>query len=508
MKRIFFFLLIAYVCYASPACAQTDVPSFVKDSLDAYVTRSMREAEVPGIAVAIIKDGQVTLKTYGVKEFGKNDKVDENTLFMIGSNTKAMTATVLAMLQEQKKLSLDDKVVKWLPDFKLKDPWVTKELNIRDLLCHRIGMETFQGDFMYWTSSLTGKQVLEKFGKLTPMYSFRSRWGYTNASFGAAGYVIQAASGKSWADFLTENIFRPLGMNNTVALSKGIKNTSNIAVPHTRDHDQKLIPIPFCDIDNIAPAGSVSSSIADMSKWVLMLLNNGRVNGQQVIPSNAIMQTRVPHSIIGNGGHLYTKVNFSLYGLGWGLEDYNGKRMVSHTGGVNGFVTSVTLIPDEKLGVIVLTNTDQNALYESIKYEIIDAYMKLPYRNYSNTFLLNQKQQMNTAKDVWKKKFDTVAMHKPATLSLAAYAGVYENEVYGTLTVKNLQDHLMVTFQHHPKLQLRLDPLGGDRFVGTYDDPTFGRKVIPFVTQNGQAKSMTLRVADFVEFTTYEFIKK
>jgi CubicO group peptidase (beta-lactamase class C family) len=508
MKRIFYFLLIAYVCYASPACAQADVPSFVKDSLDTYVQRAMRDAEVPGIAVAIIKDGQVTVKTYGVKQLGKNDKVNENTLFMIGSNTKAITATALAMLEDQKKLSLDDKVVKWLPDFKLKDAWVTKELNIRDLLCHRIGMETFQGDFMYWTSSLTDKQVLEKFGQLTPVYGFRSRWGYTNAAFGAAGHVIKAASGKSWSDFITENIFRPLGMNNTIALSKGIQNASNIAVPHTRDHDQKLIAIPFCDIDNIAPAGSVSSSITDMSKWVQMLLNNGKVNGEQVISSNAILQTRVPHSIIGNGGHPYTKVNFSLYGLGWGLEDYNGRRMVSHTGGVNGFVTSVTLIPDEKLGVIVLTNTDQNALYEAIKYEIIDAYMKLPYRNYANIVLNSQKQQLNTAKEVWKKKSDTVAMHKPATLSLAAYAGVYEHEVYGTLTVKNFADHLMVTFQHHPKLQLRLDPLGGDRFAGTYDDPAFGKKVIPFVTQNGQAKSLTLRVADFVEFTTYEFIRK
>jgi CubicO group peptidase (beta-lactamase class C family) len=508
MKRIFFFLLIAYACYASPACAQPEPPAFVKDSLDTYVTKAMRDAEVPGIAIAIIKDGQVILKAYGVKEMGKNDKVDENTLFMIGSNTKAITATALAMLQEQKKLSLDDKVVKWLPGFKLKDAWVTKELNIRDLLCHRIGMETFQGDFMYWTSALTEKQVLEKFGQLTPVYGFRSRWGYTNAAFVAAGNVIQAASGKSWADFITENIFRPLAMNNTIALSKGISGASNKAVPHTFDHDQKLIAIPYCDIDNISPAGSVSSSVADMSKWVMTLLNNGRVDGQQVIPANAIMQTRVPHSILGNGGHPFTKVNFSLYGLGWMLEDYNGKRMVSHTGGVNGFVTSVTLIPDEKLGVVVLTNTDQNALFEAIKYEIIDAYLKLPYRNYSHTFLINQKQQLAQAKDVWKKKSDTVVMHKEPALSLAAYAGQYQHEVYGSLTVKNLQDHLLVTFQHHPKLQLRLDPLGGDRFVGTYNDPIFGRKVISFSTQNGQAKSMTLRVADFVEFTTYEFIKQ
>lgn len=508
MKRIFFFLLVVCTFSFSTACAQSDVPSFVKDSLDAYVNKAMLNSEVPGIAIAIVKDGQVTLRAYGVKELGKNDKVDENTLFMIGSNTKAVTATALAMLQEQKKLSLDDKVIKWLPDFKLKDPWVTKEINIRDLLCHRIGMETFQGDFMYWTSNLTERQVVEKFGRLTPMYGFRSKWGYTNAAFGVAGQVIQAASGQGWADFITQQIFRPLGMNNTIALSKGVNQASNIALPHTRDQDQKVVAIPFANIDNIAPAGSISSSAADMSKWVMALLGNGKLNGQQVIPANAITQTRLPHSILGNGGHPFTKVNFSLYGLGWMLEDYAGKRMVSHTGGVNGFVTSVTLIPEEKLGVVVLTNTDQNGLFEAIKYEIIDAYLKLPYRNYGNVILMNERQQLAATKDTWKKKSDTIAMHKPSTVALQQYAGSYQHEVYGSINVKNFPDHLMVSFQHHPNLQLRLDPLGGDRFWGTYSDPSFGRKVINFVMDNGKVKSMILRVADFVEFTTYEFVKK
>src|SRR5215212_4127225 len=239
-------VLFLFTCliFTSPVFAQADAPAFIKDSLDSYVEKALRDWQIPGIAIAIIKDGQVTVKGYGIKEMGKNDKVDENTLFMIGSNTKAMTATALAMLQEQKKLSLDDKVVKWLPGFKLKDPWVTKEVNIRDLLCHRIGMETFQGDFMYWTSALGDKQVVEKFGKLTPMYSFRSKWGYTNAAFVAAGQVLAAASGKSWADFLTENIFRPLGMNNTVALSRDLPRAANRAVAHTLNHNQQLVTIP------------------------------------------------------------------------------------------------------------------------------------------------------------------------------------------------------------------------------------------------------------------------
>ncbi|HEX6182108.1 MAG TPA: serine hydrolase, partial [Chitinophagaceae bacterium] len=493
MKKIISFLLCV-VFFSSLSLAQNTTPSFIQDSLNGYVEKAMRDWQVPGISICIVKDGQVILRGYGVKEMGKNDKVDENTLFMIGSNTKAMTATALALLQEQKKLSLDDKVVKWLPDFKMKDPWVTKELNIRDLLCHRIGMETFQGDFMYWTSSLSDKQVVEKFGKLTPMYSFRSKWGYTNAAFVVGGQVITAVSGKSWGEYLTENIFKPLGMDRTIALSKDIVNATNKATAHTFNHDKQLVAIPFCDIDNLAPAGSVSSSASDMGKWVTMLLNNGRLGDKTVVPPNAIHQTRIPHSILGNGGHFYNKVNFSLYGLGWGLEDYNGKRMISHTGGVNGFVTSVTLIPEEKLGVVVLTNTDQNSLYEAIKWEIIDAYLKLPYRNYSEGFATNNNAQLSQEKDVWKKKFDTVAMRNATALPLTAFAGQYTHEVYGWLKIAAANDHLTMTFQHHPKLQGKLEPLGANRFVCTYNDPVFGRKVIAFTIADNKVKSMTLRV--------------
>lgn len=499
--------LIALVLIVFYSCAQTSTPSFVKDSLDSYVERSLRDWNLPGLAICIVKDGEVIMKAYGIKELGKADKVDENTLFMIGSNTKAMTATALAMLQDQKKLSLDDKVVKWLPNFKMKDAWVTKELNLRDLLCHRIGMETFQGDFMYWTSALTGKQSIEKFGKLTPVYSFRSKWGYTNAAFVVAGEVINAVTGKTWASFLTDSIFKPLGMDRTIALSKDLPAASNKAAAHTLDHDQKLIVIPYCDIDNLSPAGSVSSSVNDMSKWVKALLQNGKLNDKQVISNNAIFQTRQPQSIMGGGGHPFNKMNFSLYGLGWVLNDYNGKRLISHTGGVNGFVTSVTLIPEDKLGIVVLTNSDQNGLFEAVKWEILDAYLKLPFRNYSGVYLNGNNQQLQGAKDVWKKKFDTVAMHKAASLPLTAYAGQYEHEVYGWVKISAASDHLTMTFQHHPNLQGKLEPLGGDRFVCTYNDPVFGRKVIPFTTEGGKVKSMTVRVADFVEFTPYEFYK-
>lgn len=505
MKKLLTSIALALCICCTAQKAAT--PAFVKDSLDSYVEKALRDWNLPGLAICIVKDGEVIMKGYGVKELGKPDKVDENTLFMIGSNTKAMTATALAMLHEKKMLSLDDKVAKWLPNFKMKDALTTRELNLRDLLSHRIGMETFQGDFMYWTSALTTKQAIEKFGQLTPTYSFRSKWGYCNAAFAVAGEVINAASGKTWAAFVTDSIFKPLGMNRTIALSKDLHASSNKAAAHTFDYEQQLIVIPYCDIDNLGPAGSVSSSVNDMSKWVQALLQNGRFNDKQVIPGNAIYQTRQPHSIVGSGGHPYNKMNFNLYGLGWMLNDYNGKRLISHTGGVNGFVTSVTLIPEDKLGIVVLTNSDQNGLFEAVKWEILDAYLKLPYRNYAGVYANSNRAQVENAQTTWKKKLDTVAMRKPTTLPLSAYAGQYQHEVYGWLKITAAQDHLLINFEHHPKLQAKLEPLGADRFACTYNDPALGRKVIPFTIENGKVKSLTLRVADFVEFTPYEFVK-
>jgi CubicO group peptidase (beta-lactamase class C family) len=234
MKK-FFPVLLSFLFLPITVLSQSDsIPSFVKDSLDNYVNKALSDWQIPGVAVCIIKNGKVVvMKGYGVREMGKNEKVDENTLFMIGSNTKAFTATALAMLDANKTLSLDDKVKKWLPDFKLYDPWVTNEASIRDLLCHRLGFETFQGDFMFFDSDLSLQEVRQKFGMLKPMYSFRSRWGYTNAAFMTAGEVIPRATKKSWAEFIRDSIFIPLEMDQSLALSKDISSANNKASAHT-----------------------------------------------------------------------------------------------------------------------------------------------------------------------------------------------------------------------------------------------------------------------------------
>ncbi|PWU04741.1 MAG: serine hydrolase [Bacteroidetes bacterium] len=503
-----FYLLLIGIFAIETARSQTDsIPSFVRDSLDIYTNRALQEWNLPGVAVCIVKNGKVVLaKGFGVKELGKPEKVDENTLFMIGSNTKAFTATALAMLDKEKKLSLDDKVTKWIPEFKLENKMAGEQAIIRDLLCHRIGFHTFQGDFTYWTSNLTRKEVIEKMGHIKAEYPFRTTWGYTNAAFLTAGEIIPKATGMQWEDFIKQRIFDPLGMSSTLALSKDFPNAPNKCTPHTIAFGQ-LMKIPVSNIDNLAPAGSISSSVNDMSKWVIMQLDNGRYNGNEVIPASAIAQTRIPHSILGNGGSMYNKGHFALYGLGWFMEEYSGRKIVSHTGGVNGFVTSVTLVPEEKLGIIVFTNTDQNLFYEALKWEILDAYLGNTYRNYSKVYLGFNRNNEASQNRKHKMLQDSAALQIKPELTLTAYTGKYSNDVYGEMNVVQEAGELRMKFSHHPNMYARLQSLGGNRFYASFSDPEFNEAVFPFTVQDGKVKSVTVKVADFIEYNPYEFVK-
>jgi CubicO group peptidase (beta-lactamase class C family) len=506
MRNIFFSL--AFFLVAAISSAQDAVPSFIKDSLENYVSRALTDWQIPGVAVCVVKDGKiVVMKGYGVKDYDTKEKVDENTLFMIGSNTKAFTGTALAMLDGEKKLSLDDKVTKWIPEFKLDNQAAGEQAIIRDLLCHRIGFRTFQGDFTYWTSNLTRKEIIEKMSHIKATFPFRTNWGYTNAAFLTAGEIIPKASGMEWEEFIKTRIFDPLGMKNSLALSKDFPKAANKCSPYTKA-EGKLVKIPFCYIDNLAPAGSIGSSVSDMSHWVMMQLDSGRYSGNQVMPWRAISVTRVPHSILGNGGSRFNTGHFALYGLGWFLEEYCGRKIVSHTGGVNGFVTSVTLIPEEKLGIIVFTNTDQNAFYEALKWEIMDAYLVKPYRNYSKIFLSGNMTQSAAELKIDQKLKDSVAMHLKTELPTDAYTGNYFNDVYGDMKVVLEDEELKMKFSHHPDMYAKLESLGGNRFYATFSDPEFNKAIFPFTVENGKVKSVTVKVADFVEYNPYVFVKK
>ncbi len=507
MKKIIFLIVIIFYCNSLIA-QESKLPVFVTDSLDNYIATAMTKWQIPGLSVAIVKDGKVILaKGYGVKNVGSNDPVDENTLFMIGSNTKAFTATAITMLQDEGLLNLNDKVRKWMPEFKLKDPLASNEIIIADLLSHRIGFETFQGDFTYWSSNLSRAEVIHKMGLIDAPYGFRTKYGYCNAAFLTAGELIPKVTGKSWEGTIKEKILSPLKMNRTLTLSTDFKTASNIALPYTIV-DDKLTELPFFNIDNLAPAGSISSSAMEMSVWLLAQIDSGKIDSEQVIPKDAILALRNPYSIVRINPRDKQQNHFTLYGLGFDISDYNGKIVYGHTGGVDGFLSSVMFIPEEKLGVVVLTNTDQNYLFGSLRDQIRDAFLGLPYQNLSENFLA----EFNKDKIKTKAKIDSLKKviqlnNKPA-LPLEEYTGIYTNKLYGDIEIKLEDKNLNIYFSHHPDMVGKLEHIQNDNYLCTYSNPSMGIEEIPFKIENNKVIGFTLHVAGFIETTPYEFKKK
>lgn len=486
-------------------CAQylAAQPAWVRDSLDIYIKNAMKAEEVPGLAFAVIKDGKVVLqRTYGVREMDKKTPVDENTLFMIGSNTKAYTATLISILNSEKKLSFSDRVTKWLPGFRLYDPCATEKVTLRDLLCHRIGMRTFQGDFTFWSSTLTREEVMDKMSLLPPSYDFRTQFGYCNSAFLTAGQVIPAVTGQQWEYMLTERIFKPLKMDRAVALSAELSEVRNAARPHAH-YDGKLQKLEYPLIDNLAPAGSISLSISDMSHWLIMQMDTGRYEGRQVIPKEAILETWNANTIVS------PRTGYA-YGMGWFISYPEGKKMLDHTGGVDGFLSASAFLPELRLGVIVLTNTDNNALFASIRDQLLQVYKNQPSENAiaagTAGWLEGEKEEAKRIADLREEVAKSKSMAAP---NLEKYAGTYSNPIYDNVKVVLENGQLHLYLGHHPNSTGVLEYRGDNKFLCTFANPTLGIQPLDFtMAPGGQVKSMTLKVNDFVEYGAYEFIPK
>ncbi|RYE13198.1 MAG: serine hydrolase, partial [Sphingobacteriales bacterium] len=328
--------------------------------------------------------------------------------------------------------------------------------------------------------------------------------GYTNAGFVTAGEIIPVTAKQNWDIYLKEKIFAPLGMGNTLGLSVALPKSVNRTAPHTIA-DGRLIAIPNVNLDNMAAAMSISSTANDMSKWVLALLNNGKVGNKQVLPAAAIEVTRQPQDIVKSIKHMDGTTNYELYGLGWYLQDYHNHRIVMHDGGIHGYVSSVTLVPEENLGIVILTNTDQNALYEALRWEILDAYFKLPYRNYSDGYLKAYKQYNAEEQANDKKLRDSTLLNPRPALSISYYTGKFTHPLYGSINIERGENNdLQIKFEHH-KMFANLKPLGGNRFYAVFSDPLYGKAVFPFTVENGKVTGVRVKVADFIERGAYDF---
>ena len=487
MKRHFDRLQAWVACclFVSVCTARAQSPPA---DLDEYVKHSMQTFEVPGMSVAIVKDGKVVLaKGYGVRKLGESASVDENTLFGIGSNTKAFTSAAIATLVDQGKLSWDDPVYERLKGFVMYDPYVSKEMRIRDLLCHRSGLGLGEGDLMFWPhTSFTRADVVYRLRFLKPATSFRSHYAYNNLMFVTAGQVVAESSGKNWDDYVRERIFLPLSMNSTNTSTTAYREGQNWAHPHSKVNG-KLQVIPFEVLDNAGPAGSINSSASDLAKWVIVQLNRGKIPGteQRLFSEKAsqemwAQQTVVPVNEMGPEELKATRPQLAGYGLGWFLRDYKGRKLVGHSGGVAGFVTRVLMVPEENLGVIILTNAEQDFAFEAVLYHVLDSYLGGPTQDYVVAF--------KSVLDKQKKEADvTMAMaaagraadSKPS-LPLERFAGDYSDPWYGLATVRSENSGLLLNFARTEKGVADLEHWQYDTFKAHWRDPTVEDAFITF----------------------------
>lgn len=449
MKKLI--LLAITSMMVSLACAQ----HLRKDlqAIDSYVEKSRKEWNVPGLAVAIVKDGEVVFaKGYGVRDVRSGVAVDEHTVFAVASNTKSVTAAALAMLVDEGKIDWDDKVQDYLPWFQLYDPYVSANLTIRDLLCHRSGLETFSGDLLWYGSSHTREEVLRKARFLKPAYGFRAHFGYQNIMFLAAGQIIPVVTGMSWEDYVDEKILRPLGMEETLVSTNELNAEVNAATPHNT-HGDKNLAIEWVNWDNIAPAGALISSVNDWAKWMMVQMGNGSFNNQELWSQDRtydMWEMNTPEVVSPGARQLWPTRNFSGYGLGWELETLFGKKVVSHGGGYDGMISRTLMVPEENMGIVVLTNSINSVAYATT-YKWLDLYFNAEKEtDWSELFLSFKEGREERQEEALKLANETRDKDSSPSLSLEKYAGTYLDEMYGELSVRVIGDQLAFQFVPTP----------------------------------------------------------
>ena len=442
---------------------------------DAYVDSVMAAFRVPGVSVAIVKDGRVVLaRGYGVRRLGEPATVDTQTLFGIASNTKAFTATALGILEEEGKLEWDAPVIEYLPWFRLSDPYVTSQMTIRDLLVHRSGLGLGAGDLLWWPpSTYDRREIAHRLRYLPLATSFRSAYAYDNVLYLIAGEVIEAVSGQSWEDFVTERILRPVGMTGSNVLHSAAGLEGNVAATHA-EVDGTVRPIaPFLS-DNTNPAGGINSNAKDMARWMIVQLDSGRMaDGRRLFSPRTTRELwslvtpmpigRVPPTLAP------TQASFLGYALGFQVNDYRGRKLVSHRGGLPGYVSKVALIPDENLGVAVLTNQESSAAFAAISYRVLDHYLGAAH-DWLGAYRVVAEQ---TAAAIAQAERGTETQRDSTSspsLPLDCYAGTYRDAWYGDVTVTLENGRLVIRFGHTPSLAGELVHWQYDTFVARWHD--------------------------------------
>lgn len=464
------------------------------------------------MSVGIIQNDQIfLLEGYGIRSVSDRRPVDEHTVFAIASNTKAMTATLVSMLAEEEKVSFEDPVRKYLPSFQLYDPWVSAHLNLTDLLCHRSGLATFSGDLIWYGSSWNRDEVIRRARYLKPVYSFRDGYGYSNIMFLTAGEVIGHVSGNSWDEELKYRILDPLDMNETSSTIRALTDVKNKVTGHTLSNGE-TVPVPWVNWDNIAPAGGVNSSASDMLKWIRFLLDHGVTpDGKRLIREASLenmWSIHNPQGISPGTKKRWPSIHFRGYGLGFGLMDYQGRKIISHGGAVDGQISRVVLVPEENLGFVILTNSN-NSLPTYLMYEILDRFFGSEEKDWAAKGLTDEKRYQDSRVKIMEQFLTPKYPDTHPTLPLKSYSGTYSGKVYGDVEVVFEDEVLKLKFIPTPMFTGTLKHWQYDTFILTLDQvPSLPKGKVHFILdEDGNIQQMKINIPnpdfDFGELDLY-----
>ncbi|MGH8181731.1 MAG: serine hydrolase [Steroidobacteraceae bacterium] len=455
--------------------------------LDTYVHEAMTQWKVPGLAVAVVKDGHVVVvRGYGVRELGKPGRVDADTLFDIASNTKAFTAAALGTLVSAGKLQWDDPVVKYVPGFRLDSPYVTAAITLRDLLSHRSGY--CDPSAMWYTSDDTTANIVARLQYQQASFGLRAHFCYNNAMYMVASLFVPAVTGETWNRYVAATLFAPLGMTHTVSTAAAVAAASDVARPHGEVDGKVRVIQPYWsnNMDVFAAVGGINSSVNDMSHWMLMLLADGRYQGRKVLDPSIIRSMETPQSLVQTdsdlGGWLSTQTpdaRFYAYGLGLFMQDYAGHELVWHAGDIDGMASSLALVPDAHLGVLVLSNMSENRAPEGVMFHVLQSYLGLPRRDVSGA-LYTYIQKGNARAEAARRKMAAAGRTgAKAPLPLADYAGSYSDPFYGTAQVTEEGGHLVLRFGN-PMFVGDMKPWNGNTFRVRWRYRFYGEAYITF----------------------------
>jgi CubicO group peptidase (beta-lactamase class C family) len=500
-------LLLVFLSF----CCVLSAQPMNSTAIDSLAERTLRTFDVPGIAVCIIKDGKVVhSRGYGVRSLATRQPVDENTLFGIASNSKAFTTAALGMLVDEGKLSWDDKVRKFIPEFKLYDPYVTEEFTIRDLLCHRSGLGLGAGDLMFFPDSadFTIPDIIHNLQFLKPVTSFRSQYAYDNNLYIVAGEVVARASGMSWEDFIEKRIFQPLGMTHSAASIDRVHDASDMIDAHARV-EGKVQVIKRSTSNVVHAAGGIYSSIADLSKWVMMQLAGGKYgpDGKMLFSAQVLRERWTPQTILPVGGPGPYNTHFSAYGLGFGISDVKGYKQVSHTGGLPGMVTQITMIPELQLGIIVLTNQEEGLAFAAITNQIKDGYLGIAGTDRVKEYELIRKLQLGNERKITDSVWREVGQFKGKAVDMTPYTGTYRDAWFGEVVISVKNGKPWFDSKRSPRLTGEMLPYKGNSFIVKWTDRSMDNDayVLFNLDERGIATGISMKVVSPLTDFSYDF---